>query len=282
MKQLITLMLFACTSALLSACSDPQGGTPPQSTAEGRRIQAGTSDVDELLDKSGLNHTLSQLPRTVLATTDTLLSKGVVEVNTIRDIFSATYNPGDLRQQVRNTLLEKLSTQQVADMIAWYDSPLGQKIRAIDTQVTGQDQHEIRSRYQQLANNAARLELVRELENYQNSAAYRTDEILVLQKSVQLAINQALPEDETLTEAELIAQEDSAREQIEKRQRRIVEATNLYNAQSLSDDELRNYIAFTQTETAKAYERAVSEAIQAAFDNAGKKAGLKIVAFYAG
>ncbi|WP_019605592.1 DUF2059 domain-containing protein [Teredinibacter turnerae] len=278
---LSTTVIAATLIATLGACSKPentQSNQPP-----GRVIKAGTTQVDELLDKSRLNQQISQLPAMVLAATDDQLRRGVVEVDKVRAIFSETYNPADLRYQARSYLLDHLDEAELNKILAWLDSALGKKVSA-ETSLPGSPsaRSKVMGPYPQLSANKARLKQVQELETYQRATDDAVDLHMAIRKSLQLAINQSLPEERRISEAEFLADDQNMRPQLETRMKQSIEATNLYNLQSLSDSELNEYIAFSQSDIARTYRHALSEALQAALKSAGKKAGLKLAALNAG
>ncbi|TVZ40732.1 hypothetical protein P886_0060 [Alteromonadaceae bacterium 2753L.S.0a.02] len=283
MKRLLLFLLSYGLVSVLAACSKPETVHTQNAQPPARVVKGDATIVDELLDKAGVNALITYLPTNVMKTTDDYLRRGIVQVDEVRNILNETYNPSALRTVVRAHLIDNLKEEQVKEMLSWLDTDLGKKVTALE--VVGADPkkiHNILSQYHQLQNNQARVSMVHDLEVATGSAEQMIDMSLTLERSLQLALNQLLPESNQVSEAEFISREQEQRPQLQQRFNQYAEAIALYNYQNLNDDELNKYISFSQSNASQAYRREVSAALQKAVSSAGKKASLKIAALNAG
>ncbi|SMF14722.1 hypothetical protein SAMN02745866_00953 [Alteromonadaceae bacterium Bs31] len=274
-------VFFGILSLLISAC-----GKPPeydqQTTETPRVIKSADTPIDELMDRSGANARLVRLPQKILVSADQQLRKGVVHVDEIRPIILQTFNPGELREVARTHLQNSLDAEEVEQVLSWLNSDLGKKVAAMEVQGARPEAHNAsRDHYSELKKNEPRVALVRELDEANKASVQEVELVLTTQKSMMIALRPALPEEARITEAQFAERAEEMRPNMLKRYQQVVEATNLYNYQALTDDELRAYIAFANSHAGRNYYRVLAEAIQSAVSYGSGHAGAKVAEFMA-
>lgn len=270
------IALLIALLTVVSACSKP---APPPSPVADSRSGGQVSQLDELMEKSGTNTQVSQIPANVLASADQQIGADVPNAGAIRTALIQAFNPGDLRADTRTHLEGALSGDEIAQVLAWLNSDLGQRITALEkTNSAPEAQKAIAEQYPQLAENQNRVAMVQALDKAIQGTESTVAIVLTVQRSLMSAIVAGLPEERRMSQEQLDALLAQGRETMESQYRFLVEAAYLHNYQELTDAELQTYIDFANSPVARRYHQALAESLQAALAKASTKAGSAIAA----
>ncbi len=281
MKTTLQLLSIGLVSLVVIAC-----GRPPEydlePTPAPRVIRSADTPIDELMDKSGANFQVVQLPRKLMVTADQQIRKGVVYVDEIRRILMETYNPGDMRERAREHLQSSLNASDVEQTLAWLNTDLGKKVSVLEIQGSRPEAHNASmNHYSELRKDQQRVDLIRQLDKAKQASKQEVELVLAAQQAMMIAMGPALPAQARITEKEFKKRSDEMRPDMEEQYQRVVEATFLYNYRSLSNEEVREYIAFAGSDVGRKYHTAMAEAIQLVVNYGSGLAGAQIAEFMA-
>ncbi|WP_052691932.1 hypothetical protein [Teredinibacter purpureus] len=270
MKHTLQYLALAMSACMFMACSQ-------QDDPNTRLIKSQDMPVDELMERSGVNAQIVQIPEKVLADAEDQLRRGIVAVDDIRAILIQTFNPSDLRTDARAYMAENLDANEVESILAWLNSDIGKKVSALEKAGRVNAKHQdVMESYRKLKKNKQRLELVHQLDDAMQSTASSVDMALATQRSLLTALIPGMPETKVITEDEIRAKIEEIRPKMLPKYKRMVEASSLHSYQSLTDGEMQAYIAFSKSEAAQHYYQVMSKSLQAAIVAAGGKAGTAI------
>ncbi|MEI8349756.1 MAG: hypothetical protein WCI77_06340 [Candidatus Omnitrophota bacterium] len=169
----------------------------------------------------------------------------------------------------------------VSDFLA---SPLAKKVSALDEKVAGSvPVTEIQKFADTLPSHPPspeRLALIKELDKAVAASDTQVVMTTALFKSIAQAIDPILPEDKRFAAGELEKTVDMMKTQLRLllNERNIISISFLYTYQSLSDDELRQYIVFWNSPAGKWYNQITNDAFILALERAGQNAGRQCAA----
>ncbi|MCB1924954.1 MAG: DUF2059 domain-containing protein [Gammaproteobacteria bacterium] len=246
--------------------------------------QASDAAIDELMRKSGIAHLLDGFASQVeegfasaLAEdpqVGALLGGAERELReSAREVFASHLLTADMQQ----TLAQHLSTEQADETIAWLDSPLGQRITALENASTTTAYAEGLAAY---AANLAdqppaqrRLALLGQLDQAANVSESSVQIVLHMQLALALAVAETLPEQERPTAAQLLQQLESERPAIEQQLRQYSLLSLLFTYRDVADDELEQYIGFLMSPPGAAYQAAALRGLDVTLTRAVRRWG---------
>ena len=184
----------------------------------------------------------------------------------LNDIFSqalAGFDPQKAKRKIRTYYRKHLDNKTMEALVAWGNGPLGTRVREAEAamSVTSmQDVEQLLNDFEQNPPPAGRLALIRELDK----AGRGTEMALQLVMDAASGAISAIPADtmdKKKARMEIDALMKEQREAIEPQLRTQVQAGLAATYKSLSDNELREYIAFAKTEPAVKYTKATMGAL---------------------
>ena len=276
MKSLLTCCFSLVLALTLVGCSKNEA--KPLPALDGRVIKSDDAPIDELMERSGLNAQIVDLPANVLTSAEDQLRRGATDVDDIRAILRREFNPGALRTQVRVSLSENLNKADIEHTLAWLSSDLGTKITALEIAGAADGTHaDIMGQYNRLKENNARLAKIQQLQSATNATQYSVDLVIEVQRVLIDTLSPNMPESAQISAEDFAEKEAQARPRLQQRLGAMVEASYLYNYQSLTDEELQRYIDFASSDLGQRYHRALAQSLQASVIGASEKSKEAIV-----
>jgi hypothetical protein len=184
----------------------------------------------------------------------------------LNDIFCqalAGFDPQKAKRKIRTYYRKHLDDKTMVALVAWGYGPLGTKIRTAEAGMNltnMQDVQQLLSDFEQNPPPAERMALIRELDK----AGRGTEMALQLVMDAASGAISAIPadsQDKKKARKEIDALLKQQRDTIEPQLRTQVQAGLAATYKNLSDDELREYIAFEKTEPAVKYTTATMGAL---------------------
>jgi len=236
---------------------------------------ATAASIDRLLEASGMRHSLSQLPTTMVAAMDAPQPGVDIPYDmrlALKDAATEAFQAEHMIGIVRSRMARDLSERQVGDVMAWLVAPLGKRITDLEKESSDPSAMQGIENYaralQKVPPAPARVALAQEL----NAATGSTEVAAALMESIALAtalgLNAAQPRQSQVPTEILQRDIKKAMPQFRQQAESIVLVSILYTYRSLSDAELTQYVRFMQMPSGVAYARSGAAATREALTQA--------------
>lgn len=237
----------------------------------------------ELLQRSGLAGEIQQLPEVMVLglkqgasgeNTDVLTSD--ILQNLARAARRA-YSPGVIKARVLAHLRQNMPLNQVQEALSWYNSPVGRKIARLESESSTP---EAQIRIEQYAANLAN-------ENYPEEKVALIQALAEDSGAIESGIEIALNTQKAIAAAALAASATEnlsslpyVLDQVEKYRPRVAKfvtqnilVSMLFTYQTLSKEELAQYLEFIRTESGTAFQALSLESLKRSLGESGLRFG---------
>ncbi len=227
--------------------------------------------VSSLMEKSGMKVQIDLIPAQVTAGIHESARQGVPMDVVIQDKLVGALDTVSLNQDVRAYLVDKMSNDEVRQVLAWLESPLGRRVVAMEIDASQPD-------------NMMKMSEVFEAEQARPgrlSRIHRLDEaVLSKERSKDLMINM-----QVFFGMAMVAERGSpkranyaqTRRNIERAMtpmwdelEQVVTMMYLFTYRELSDTDFDLYLEFTESALGQKYNRVLYDGLSHAFHQAGK------------
>lgn len=246
-------------------------------------VQANTNtlntDLDRLLDVTGINSSIASIPPVLddEMTHESLTAQvGDPQLAAaINQSIKNSFTTSLFGKAIRDSLNQRLTQQEISQQVAWYDTPLGQRI----AEAHRQDQYQISvlvsngNRHQMSAQRKALIEKLDVVTmGSDNAQRIAIDGATVMGHSMMNAMGMAVSMDQMreMVAPQMIAEMDSIVEEYH--------ATMAYTYKSLSDDELRQFVSYMASPESTILSDALWSGMRVAFRAGGAAMGAELVA----
>ena len=237
--------------------------------------------VRTLMQKSGLSKQIEQIPATMQADivrasleSDNPLSQG--DIDDLSRKTAEAFNARILKETVETYILENLSEKDIQTVLAWVDSPLGEKISRLEEEASTP------AAYQKIQKMAAkkikktkRSELLSKLDDAIKATDAGVNIAGNMQVAFLLAVTAEMPADQRLSVEDILSEVNKDRTQLRQTIERETMAGFRYAYQSLTDSEIKKYILFAESEPGKKYHAVSAKGLNTALMQAGLALGSK-------
>jgi hypothetical protein len=247
--------------------------------------------VQELYVKSGMEKQLAQIPAIIQADFDQAalkdshlqdLPKNLVSA--IRDLIPEAFTSENLKKTMLAELGDKLTVQDLKQVLKWLDSPLGKKCTRLEEAATTPEVlAELEQYAAQIKNSppsARRLELITKLDAATKATENNVQIAINNQIAVALALNATYPLEQQQPPDFFAREMKKIAPQIEAALRKETLLSLLYTYRTLTDAETKKYIEFLRSPAGSKYTSVSTVAIKKAHFNGsikwGKAVGEKI------
>lgn len=242
--------------------------------------------IGDLMIKSGLQRQVEQIPEVIKIQSEQRMRQeatmSAAERYNIRTAFKEAFDTQMILKYVREDLTISLNEKDIMAALEWLNSPLGQKITAMEEQSSSGKAFE---EMQQFAMNLSanppdpqRMALIEQLDE----AAHLTESSIDMKIGVVLAMSEAMAcasDCSKFSASDLKNKMDSIRPQMTEASRQETMIFSLYGYQGLTGEELEQYINFYKTPAGTNYMKVVSAALTHALSKASSIAGDKLGQF---
>ena len=237
--------------------------------------------VDELIVKSGLEFQVRQIPEVMRVSFEQRFNQdsklSAEEQSNIKKSAMESFDPVVMLKFVRERVTAGLTEKDMGEILQWLNSPLGQKITEQEKEASSGDGYRKMIDFAQNMPRpeASRLALVERLDR----EAGLTECSVQMKMGIALAISEAMACStgcENFSRDEVVQQIEKARPQIEEGSRQEFLVSALYTYQSLTDQEMEEYIQFYQTAPGQKYMKVMTVALSDALNDASKIMGQKL------
>lgn len=186
-------------------------------------------------------------------------------VDTVNQVVKVRYSADFFRTSMKSTLDEALTMGELAQLIDWFESPLGQKILSLEAEANKPENRAQMTAYieEKLSGTTARQERVNLIEELM--ATLDTVEL-----STELTANAALGAQRMLHEVMPAKQKTQQfgvgeRLQIQQQMTGTMRDILLYTYRSLPDDEIQQYLDFARKSAMQNFQRGQIQALSRMF-----------------
>jgi len=261
-----TVLIFSGSPATASVSNS--GSDARAVTAAGPVSGAERSGLDELLERSGLRVQLEGLAAGVRV--QFLRGQGRISSQdraTIDRIASTNFDADAIYSRIKLEFERNLDAEKLAGALAWYRSPLGKRITALELMALafekGWDSAVSIERKQA---SQQRIALVERLDASGGASETTVDVTLSIVRSLTRAFQPVLPASARVSNAQLEDQIATARSRTLEQIRGACLVSMLLAYRSLTDQELAEYVKFVESEAGQWYMSVMNSALLVAID----------------
>lgn len=245
----------------------PAAGAPGASVPS--RPPAFHPSVERLLDATGLKH---QARLVALQTRDTLRGNlGNLDADRRRRVDAITdrdFHPDNFYGLLRSEFSHHVNEPRLDEVLAWYATPVGRRVAAAEVRFYASDRRrEVEEFVAGLVNNRpspVRVALLQRLDAAGGSTEGSLDLFVAINRSIIRVVEPLMPAQGRIGAGQIESQARQIRLQMQESLKQVNIVTMLLLYQGVTDDELRRYIEFLESEAGAWYSTAARQAIVAA------------------
>ncbi|MBX2839192.1 MAG: DUF2059 domain-containing protein [Gammaproteobacteria bacterium] len=211
--------------------------------------KAHLSLASELFEISGLEQMVNAVPEATRSSFEEALASRMVpglmaelEPSALLSAVSTAFNAKDLSRTIEQSIAQSMSQVQLDALVQWYQSPLGLRVVAAETQQSQLLYPEKFIEFQQQLSlkppTEERIEAIRRLDEAMSVTTSAVEAMLNMQMAFTLSIMKALPEDKQVPADVIIAQSEAQRPLLEAHYRDLSRDSMLFTYQDFSIEEL--------------------------------------------
>ncbi len=241
--------------------------------------------VEILMEASGLNKQIEQFPFHVQQgfaqakkadrnkTTD-------IDYDGVEKILMESLAPEGLKAGISKRLAEKLSEEEITEILTWLNSRIGKSITYLEEKAsTPAAQNRMRALSKSLLDSgkkSGRTELVQKLDQAAGITEGSVDMMLNAELAISLALAGAtVPADDALFD-NIMKNVRMKRPMVKEVLEKQVMLNLLYTYQMLKNSELKEYITFAESTTGQKYHETIMKAMTELITEAGKNTGRRM------
>lgn len=239
--------------------------------------------VDELAVKSGVQRQVEQIPEVVKVSVEQRLAQdtkmSAEEKVGFKSALVESFDPAAMLKTVKAGISAGLSNDDINIILLWLNSPLGQKITALEEGASSAKAYQdMRDFAMGLQSNPPADKRLAAIEQF-DKAAHMTESSVKMKMDMSLAMAEAMSctmDCNNFSKEQVVAQLEQARPQFEQGSQQETMISALFTYQTLTDNELEQYIQFYETAVGQKYMTVVTDALSASIKNASKVLGEKV------
>jgi hypothetical protein len=201
---------------------------------------------------------------------------------TIQRVLLSEFNADALQRSVEEHLERVHDPRHAETVLEWLRSPLGRRISKLDVAATRPEGVRAMQAYAEaLAASpapATRVALVSKLDAATGMTEFTVEATLSSAMATAVGINGAQPTAHRVDENELRAAVEAQRAVLRPEIQKVTLVSMLYSYQNLSDEELADYVRFSESASGRWYHDAVKRALLSALTDASSRVGRAIAA----
>ena len=238
--------------------------------------------AEELLRKCGMWEQLGEVSGQATAGLDDALAKGKSKVSEderarVRKIFAHAYEPPRLRAAALASLQSHMDAKQLAEVRAWYDSPIGKHITALEEAQSAaptNPEQRVKQGIEVYAHSPdSRQALLKRILEVTRAAEAMTQMLISTTVGVRRGILSVDPTSVGPSPTDLSAVLDGKRDAIEQKYKGVMLASFASAYESLGDEDLKRYVDFLASESGAGFTAASIRAMQDALAEAAEELG---------
>ncbi|MDD4955739.1 MAG: hypothetical protein PHP17_06870 [Candidatus Omnitrophica bacterium] len=194
-------------------------------------------------------------------------------------IMAEAYNSNDIYSSIVNYFNANFKREYLVKIKEFMSSPLSEKIVELENKASTskglEEMKEYASTLGKTPPSEERTALIKKLDEAVGATNMQIETVITLYKGINLAIDPVVTADRRLTPGELDLITTQMRNELKNMLKNVISISFLYAYQSLSNEELKEYINFWSSDAGKWFNRTSNEAFIFAMDKASKTAVAK-------
>lgn len=289
----LVLSVFASTvlqaQSLLYEVSQPSQATlhaPLPSSlnnAEERAVFI-SPEVKQLMELSGMKELLQQIPDSTASSFEEVLDVGDIpkllqelHPDDMRQAVLQAFNEAQFEKTIASKIASTLGADDVNEMISWYSSQLGKRIRHAETTKSLLNAHAAFVEYQQKLKDQppslSRAKLAERLDDSMKTTESAVEMMINMQIAFNLSLGVALPEERRLNTETIITLANQEKPKLLDSFRRNTRELLLFIYNDFNDAELRTFKKVLDTEAGQGFLTAINSGINTAMFDASLALG---------
>jgi len=232
--------------------------------------------VRELYVKSGMEEQFGQLPPYLQANLDQVANESAQAqklplsfLTAMRASIPVAFAPEKIKEAVLAELSEKLTPQDIKEILQWLDSPLGKKCtqleEAASTPEAQAEMPQFVAHLKEVPPTPERLEALRELDSATKGTDIAVETALQTGFAVVFAVNSTLPKERQSSPDTVLLEMEKSRPAIEAEVKSLILTNHLYTYKTLTEAEIGRYTDFSKSAIGLKYSTAGIAAIRKVF-----------------
>lgn len=242
---------------------------------------AKTEMAETILEKSGLEMQISQIPDIIAAQYDHELEElRLREASGIRDILLSEFSRDNLYRDMSEYLIENLEEDKGSELIDFFDSDLVSRMTDLEIEASDPEaMNDIQSYLKKVENDPdsrERISLMVEFDNSLDGTSFTVELLSQLYVDMIRTLTPALDEQNTLTPEDLEQYRSDMYDDIYVPYRQVTVGFYLYAYRDVSNDDILKYKSFYDSPTGYWYNRLVKSMVKDAIANARERASGRV------
>lgn len=221
--------------------------------------------LQRLLAVSGFTEQIYQFPNVMKAGIASIYEMKLCDENSFNIItasIKSTITPKYINQVLRDDLKTRISEDSIDRLLAWYDSPQGKKIAALEIASSKTETYaKMKQVSDSLFADEERVGLARKI----NAISNGTDWAVNIEMQSKIAMLSALAQIQhkniTPSLVQLASQLEEQKIQMRPHVEKAILLWYLYTYQSLDEDEIKGYLNFLKTDDARKFNEAALDSL---------------------
>ena len=194
-------------------------------------------------------------------------------------IMVESYSAEDVYASVVDYFKANYRRDYLLQIKEFMGSELSEKIAGLEEKAAGsnglKEMKEFANALGQKPPPEERSELIKKLDQAVGATNMQIETVITMYKGMNLAIDPVVAPDKQLTPGELDMVTSQMRKELKNILKNVISISFLYTYQSLSDEELKQYLNFWSSDAGKWFNKVSNEAFISAMDKAGQRAASK-------
>jgi hypothetical protein len=230
----------------------------------------------EVFEKSGFNGYILKDPYFIVSDIfkdEKLFSPEIYKA--LRQATAGAYEPEKIKKQISAVLIDKLDKASIQEKLAWYQTPLGQKIMGLEKiKADPADEQTFISQLESAPPSQQRSELARRLNEIAGTAKNYAEVVYRMFLAINSALNAALPPEQRFNAGKSQQLAEELRSEIMSVTEKTVNLkSTLYRYRALSDEELSAYATHCQSDFEKKYSEELLAALESVLSKESEEVG---------
>lgn len=236
--------------------------------------------VKELLELSGAKHQILLIPRMIKEAAAQKAANEKLDPKKrqkLEVVLQESYQPDAFLVAVEHALKDGVSKQSIKEILAFYKSPVGKRIKAAELAALrkspAEAEAELAERLEKNPPEKSRVELVKKIDSVAGATDLSVETLVGTVNALAVAMNPALPAEKQVKSKQLDHVALNIRKNTRKRIEHQTLLSFLYTYDSVSDDDLRAYLNHLKSPSARRFGQALSKALKKSISASATKVG---------
>lgn len=245
--------------------------------------------VKELLELSGAKHQILLIPKMIKEAATQRAEKEKLDPKRRQKfevVLQESYEPDVFLAAVEGALKQGVPEKSIKEILAWYRSPVGKKVKAAELEALRKNPDEAEAQLaEQLEKSPpkkSRVELIKKIDSVAGATDLSVESLVGTVNALALAMNPALPDEKKVKPRQLNKVALNIRTSSRKRIEQQTLLSFLYTYRSLTDDDLRAYLKHLKSPAARRFSSALKKALKRSITASATKVGKAVSRSVAG